>query len=257
MAFYDELDPALPVGSGGAGDGNEELQAIKAALQQQWPNLTGGTGDTGCTPSTDEINGMTGYDAGKGQVETRLTTLEGASGGTGTFPVGGIVMWSGSEGTVPAGWAICDGRTQNSITTPDLTDRFIVAAGVDANPLRWYAPGDADARKDDGTRIAHYVELTEGSGLHQHGGATQPHKLTINQMPTHAHSVTAAFAVANTTQSGGTLQTAGNGNLVTSLTGGNQAHSHDIAESGLHNHTYAYEPLHYAMLYIMYVGVAP
>jgi microcystin-dependent protein len=46
-------------------------------------------------------------------------------GGPGTVPLGGIIMWSGSPSTKPDGWAICDGRTENGYTTPDLTGKFI------------------------------------------------------------------------------------------------------------------------------------
>jgi hypothetical protein len=38
-----------------------------------------------------------------------------------------IVMWSGSLGAVPAGWALCDGTNG----TPDLRDRFIAGARGD------------------------------------------------------------------------------------------------------------------------------
>lgn len=44
---------------------------------------------------------------------------------SGTIPVGGIIMWSGSIVSIPTGWVLCNG--QNS--TPDLQDRFIVGAG--------------------------------------------------------------------------------------------------------------------------------
>jgi len=40
-------------------------------------------------------------------------------------PSGGIIMWSGSVGTIPSGWLLCDG----SSGTPDLRDRFLVGAG--------------------------------------------------------------------------------------------------------------------------------
>jgi len=40
-------------------------------------------------------------------------------------PAGVIVMWSGSIASVPAGWALCNGANG----TPDLRDRFVVAAG--------------------------------------------------------------------------------------------------------------------------------
>jgi microcystin-dependent protein len=41
-------------------------------------------------------------------------------------PTGGIIMWSGAVADIPSGWSICDGTNG----TPDLHDRFIVAAGT-------------------------------------------------------------------------------------------------------------------------------
>lgn len=41
------------------------------------------------------------------------------------IPSGAIIMWSGSIGTIPSGWLLCNG----SGGTPDLRDRFIVGAG--------------------------------------------------------------------------------------------------------------------------------
>lgn len=41
------------------------------------------------------------------------------------IPSGVIVLWSGSIGSIPAGWYLCDG----SNGTPNLKDRFIVGAG--------------------------------------------------------------------------------------------------------------------------------
>ncbi|MFO0001051.1 MAG: tail fiber protein, partial [bacterium] len=52
------------------------------------------------------------------------TTLNGF----GTTPLGGIIMWSGSVDAVPAGWALCDGRSSNGRTTPDLRGRFVIGA---------------------------------------------------------------------------------------------------------------------------------
>jgi microcystin-dependent protein len=48
--------------------------------------------------------------------------------GFGTIPLGGIIMWSGT--TIPTGWALCDGRTQNSRLTPDLRGRFIMGVNT-------------------------------------------------------------------------------------------------------------------------------
>jgi hypothetical protein len=39
-------------------------------------------------------------------------------------------MWSGSTANIPAGWSLCDGTNG----TPDLVDRFVVAAGGSYSP---------------------------------------------------------------------------------------------------------------------------
>ena len=40
-------------------------------------------------------------------------------------PSGGIILWSGSTGSIPTGWFLCNG----SNSTPDLRSRFVVGAG--------------------------------------------------------------------------------------------------------------------------------
>ena len=41
------------------------------------------------------------------------------------IPTGGIILWSGSVGAIPTGWALCNGTNG----TPDLRSRFVVGAG--------------------------------------------------------------------------------------------------------------------------------
>lgn len=73
------------------------------------------------------------------------------------LPSGVIVLWSGSEESVPDGWVICDGEND----TPDLTDRFVVGAG------------DTYAVDDTGGADAH----THGGGsLEFHMGGTSPNR---------------------------------------------------------------------------------
>jgi len=40
---------------------------------------------------------------------------------------GGIIMWSGTIASIPAGYYLCNG----SNGTPDLRDRFVVGASID------------------------------------------------------------------------------------------------------------------------------
>jgi hypothetical protein len=51
--------------------------------------------------------------------------LQSAPAVSATFTAGMILIWSGSIGSIPVGWVLCDGTN----STPDLRDRFVVAAG--------------------------------------------------------------------------------------------------------------------------------
>ena len=58
------------------------------------------------------------------------------------FPIGGIIMWSGTAELVPAGWTICNG--QNG--TPDLRNKFVVGVGTQfGNTLVKATGGSPDA----------------------------------------------------------------------------------------------------------------
>jgi microcystin-dependent protein len=94
-----------------------------------------------------------------------VTTLTSSSvSGFGTTPLGGIIMWSGSVDSVPAGWALCNGQTVNTRTTPDLRGRFIVGAGTGAVGL---------TSRDPNVR-----------------GGNETTTLTVAQLPAHNHNVT-------------------------------------------------------------------
>ena len=67
------------------------------------------------------------------------------------MPSGGIIMWSGSVATIPAGWLLCNGANG----TPDLRNRFVLGAGSS------YVPGAT--------------------------GGSSTHELTINELPSHNH----------------------------------------------------------------------
>jgi len=76
------------------------------------------------------------------------------------FPVGGIIMWSGSVASIPSGWALCNG----SNGTPDLRNRFVVGAGstyaVNATG------GSADAIVVSHTHT--FSATTSSAGSHTH-----------------------------------------------------------------------------------------
>jgi hypothetical protein len=51
--------------------------------------------------------------------------LQNAPASAPAVPTGGIILWSGSTGSIPADWYLCDGTNG----TPDLRNSFIVGAG--------------------------------------------------------------------------------------------------------------------------------
>jgi microcystin-dependent protein len=51
--------------------------------------------------------------------------LQNAPASAPAIPTGGIILWSGSTGSIPATWFLCDGTNG----TPDLRNSFIVGAG--------------------------------------------------------------------------------------------------------------------------------
>jgi hypothetical protein len=131
------------------------------------------------------------------------------------IPAGGIFLWSGSIGSIPAGYLLCNG----SNGTPDLRDRFVVGAGS-----------------------TYAVNATGGSA-----DATLPthtHAATVTD-PGHFHGIDSTFGVA---AGGGGEHLIGAGTTntdtaVTSITVTN-------ANAGVSG-TNANLPPYYALCYIM------
>jgi len=59
------------------------------------------------------------------QTNAQLLADSLGTASTGTVPIGGIILWSGSTGSIPNGWALCNGGNG----TPNLQNRFVVSAG--------------------------------------------------------------------------------------------------------------------------------
>ena len=77
-------------------------------------------------------------------------------------PTGVIVLWSGSIGSIPSGWALCNGNNG----TPDLRDRFIVGAGST------YAV-DATGGSADAVVVSHTHSTTVTDPGHKHDIVTR------------------------------------------------------------------------------------
>jgi hypothetical protein len=90
------------------------------------------------------------------------------------IPTGVIVMWSGSIASIPSGWFLCDG----SNSTPDLRNRFIIAANAD----------DAGVAKTAITGSA-----TQTGGSKDAIAVSHTHTASVTD-PGHSHGIVTNFA---------------------------------------------------------------
>ena len=103
-----------------------------------------------------------------------------------SLPVGVINMWSGSLANIPKGWCLCDGTTKtdrdgNSVTVPDLRNKFIVAAG--STYAVGATGGSASQTVTSGNNSVTPTATLNGSGT------VEGHALTRQETPPHQHGI--------------------------------------------------------------------
>jgi len=178
--------------------------------------------------------------------------LQNAPAVSNTVPSGLIAIWSGSTGSIPSGWVLCNG----SNGTPDLRNSFILGAG------NTYAVG-ATGGSTDAIVVSHTHSATSSTSIsdpgHNHSASS-----TVND-PQHSHlqnGQTIGGAGANTVQGGGTApsnqvqtNTAATGITVgttinNNTTGITASTSTSIATAGVSGSN-ANMPPYYALAFIM------
>ena len=129
--------------------------------------VDGSTGDnltnsgTLTSSGTLAVTGNFTVDGSSGTSGQFLTSV--GSGATPTwttlvaFVSGMIMLWSGSEASIPSGWVLCDGTN----STPNLQDRFVVGAG------NTYAVG-ATGGSADAVVVSHTHTATSTDSGHTH-----------------------------------------------------------------------------------------
>ncbi len=144
-----------------------------------------------------------------GSMSVSDISVSGSITGNGAIPVGGIVIWSGFTTTIPEGWALCDGRTSNGHTTPNLSNKFVLGAGgkyaVDATggdetvalkveniPQHrhsyYYKGGSVSAlawksANDFYDKTGHYSKYSDDKGYTEATGGKQGKTVPHNNMP--------------------------------------------------------------------------
>jgi len=142
--------------------------------------------------------------------------LQSAPVVTPAIPTGAILLWSGSLGSIPTGYALCDGTN----STPDLRDRFIVGAGS-----------------------TYAVAATGGSA--DAIVVTHTHTATVTD-PSHSHTYNGGSLTASGYSPGGNIFASGNIATSTATTGITVSNA-NAGTSG----TGANLPPYYALAYIM------
>jgi len=177
-------------------------------------------------------------------------------------PAGGIIMWSGSIGTIPTGWAICNGLNG----TPDLRNKFVVAAGDT------YSPNDTGGENSvqlTESEMPSHSHTADSAGNHNHGGSTGTESLTGSFEIAQRRTSNGLFDMARNESGvfsfGGITDLSADGADSESDTGFriidfNASHDHSIGSDGTHSHNIssagsnqAHEnrPPYYALAYIM------
>jgi hypothetical protein len=131
-----------------------------------------------------------------------------------SIPTGGIIIWSGSTGSIPSGWLLCDGTNG----TPDLRDRFIIGAG---NTYAVNATGGtADAIVVAHTHTASSTSVVTDPGHTHTINSSDPGSVGtsnigngINSFTVSTNSATTGITVATTTTNTSTGVSGTNANL--------------------------------------------
>jgi hypothetical protein len=140
-----------------------------------------------------------------------LGTIPAASS---TLPTGMILLWSGSIGSIPAGYLLCDGTN----STPDLRNRFIIGAGSTYSVNQ--TGGSADAIVVSHTHTATSTSTVTDPG-HFHtvpyaqadaigGGGAAPAYRGSSTSPVSTATTGITVATATTNASAGTSGTGAN-----------------------------------------------
>ena len=226
-------------------------------------NVTGNvTGNAGTATAWQTARTLTINGVGKSVDGTANVAFTGPE--VGSVPSGGIIMWSGSIASVPAGWFLCDGANG----TPDLRNRFIVGAG---STYAVNATGGADTVALTTAQIPGHTHTfsatTSSAGGHSHTGNTSTASLTgsinfgANGIPSNSGS-----GVVSTADPGAANQAGFGAGGVNRRLDINASHNHSFTTSSVSDHTHtvsgttastgggqAHEnrPPYYALAYIM------
>jgi len=156
-----------------------------------------------------------------------------------TVPSGLIAIWSGSVGSIPSGWVLCNGLNG----TPDLRNSFVLGAG------NTYAVGTTGG-STDAIVPSHTHSATSSSSASSTSNVTDPSHTHIyaNGTPNAAYKPDGATGPAAYLGDNGTTQSSTTGITVATTT--SVSTSTTVATAGV-SVTNANMPPYYALAFIM------
>jgi hypothetical protein len=130
---------------------------------------------------------------------TAFVTTAIAAATAALVPAGMIMIWSGSVGSIPTGWTLCNG----SNSTPDLRDKFVIGAGNS------YAVGGTGGSANAVVvSHTHTATVTDPGHLHTYLENTQAEYIgtgnlqqnVFNDQTRNTSTATTGITVANSTE---------------------------------------------------------
>ena len=178
--YINQLREDAPSGLDPKSQGDDHLRLIKGALKRSFPNITAAV-----TVTAAQLNQLSAPGV--------------------LVPTGCIMLWHSTAGTIPAGWAQCDGvaTLSTGARVPDLRDTFIRAASPTLPVL---------------TR--------GGTASHNHSVSVAGTAITVAQMPSHTHGTVPISLNISTSLGAGHFSMGNTKTDSVTYTGGGEAHTH-------------------------------
>jgi microcystin-dependent protein len=248
MMVYDITLDILFVGYGNGASANTKWYAMNSWKTEYSSYNNADTAHMTAMTTTGVKHGNVGIGV---SVPTKKLEVDGwvkSTGfiGYGATPIGGIIMWSGS--TVPDGWTLCNGVTNNGITPPNLSGRFVVGIGSNRTTSYSHAnKGGLDAVTLSASQMPqhNHTFTTSSNGNHTH----QIERLPYDGMGSGIDMMSMTGS-SNWDEAWTGVDTRGRGASIS--TNGNHNHSGTTANKGSST-AHENRPAYYAIAYIMRV----
>jgi hypothetical protein len=212
---------------------NAIASAISSKADTNSPTFTG-------TPaaSTASAGTSTTQIATTAFVTTAIATAVAA-----LVPSGMIMIWSGSVGSIPSGWVLCNG----SNSTPDLRDKFVLGAG---STYAVAATGGSATTTPAGSISVSGTALTEAQMPKHYHQMVGPGSVTVPQNNQGNYNIFGGGTPDDAALSYGTWSTGGSAASGSTSTGtsNGDSHTHTATFSGT---SATNLPPYYALCYIM------